>query len=58
MKDIQTILNKTIEKIIKLRIDDIIVKSNLNEKVSIKIKDINENISKEVKIKKRKKINS
>lgn len=55
MKDIQTILNKTIEKIIKLRIDDIIVKSNLNEKVSIKIKDINENISKEVKTKKPKK---
>lgn len=56
MKDIQTTLNKTIEKIIKLRIDDIIVKSNLNEKTSIKIKDINENISKEVKIQKTKKV--
>lgn len=56
MKDIQTTLNKTIEKIIKLRIDDIIVKSNLNEKTSIKIKNINENISKEIKIQKTKKV--
>lgn len=55
MKDIQTNLNKVVEKIIKLRIDDIIIKGNLNEKTSIKIKDINENIAKEVKIKKPKK---
>lgn len=55
MKDIRTDLNRAIEKFIKLRIDDIIIKGNLNEKTTIKIKDVNESIVKEAKIKKQKK---
>lgn len=55
MKDIQTDLSKIVEKIIKIRIDDIISKGNLNEKISNQIKDVNEIIAKEVKIKKYKK---
>lgn len=56
MKDIYKDLDKVIEKIIKIRIDDIIIKGNLNEKTSTEIKNINENIIKEIKIKKPKKI--
>jgi hypothetical protein len=48
-------LNKSIEKIIKLRIEDIVLKSNLDEKIGNQIIDINEGISKEIKIKKYKK---
>lgn len=44
-----------IEKIIKLRIDNIIEKSNLNTEIADKIKGINENIKNETKIKNRKK---
>jgi hypothetical protein len=48
-------LNKAIEKIIKLRIEDIVLKSNLDDKIGNQIIDINEDISKEIKIKKSKK---
>jgi hypothetical protein len=47
-------LNKAIEKIIKLRIEDIVLKSNLDDKIGNQIRDINEDISKEIKIKKTK----
>lgn len=53
--NIQKDLNKAIEKIIKLRIEDIILKSNLDDKIGNQIIDINEDISKEMKIIKSKK---
>jgi hypothetical protein len=46
MKDIHTELNKTIEKIFKIRLDEIIEKSNLNEDIINKIKDTNDTIAK------------
>lgn len=46
MKDVQTELNKTIEKILKIRLDEIIEKSNLNEDIINKIKDTNDTIAK------------
>jgi hypothetical protein len=46
MKDIHTELNKTIEKILKIRLDEIIEKSNLNEDIINKIKDTNDTIAK------------
>lgn len=55
MKDMQKDLIKIVEKIIKLRIEDIIKKGNLNEKTSNEIININKIISNEVKVKKTKK---
>src|SRR5882672_4117590 len=49
MKDIHTELNKTIEKLIKLRLDEIIEKVKLNEDINNKIKDTNDVIVKENK---------
>lgn len=45
-----------IEKLIKLRIDNIIEKSNLDIEIGDKIKDINKNIENETKIKSKNKI--
>lgn len=51
MKSIYNDLNKIIEKIIDLRIDDIIEKGNIDKKISEQIININKNITKDVKIK-------
>lgn len=53
--NIQKDLNKAIEKIIKLRIEDIVLKSNLDDKIGNQIRDVNEDISKEMKVEKSKK---
>lgn len=58
MKYIYNDLNKTIEKIIKLRIDDIIEKSDLSEKISNNIKNTNDIIVKDIKTVKEKKVKS
>ena len=58
MKDSYTSLNKVIENLIKLRLDEIIEKADLGEKTVNKIKDINDIIVKENKsIKNKKKKN-
>lgn len=49
MNNIYPELNKTIEKIINLRINEIIEKCNFNEETNNKIKDINDIISKDNK---------
>lgn len=56
MSNIYIELNKSIEKIISLRINEIIEKSNLNEKITNKIKDVNNIIVKDNKTIKNKKI--
>lgn len=56
MSNIYIELNKSIEKIISLRINEIIEKTNLNEKISNKIKDVNNIIVKDNKTIKNKKI--
>lgn len=53
---VQRELAKIIEKIIKLRIEDIIKKGELNVKTSDEIKNINKDIENETKIKKSKSI--
>lgn len=53
---VQRELAKIIEKIIKLRIEDIIKKGELNVKTSDEIKNINKDIENETKIKKTKSI--
>ena len=55
MKDIHKELNKTIEKIFKIRLDEIIEKSNLNEDIINKIKDTNDTIAKGSRLIKNKK---
>jgi hypothetical protein len=57
MKDNYTELNKTIEKLINLRLNEIIEKVDLNEKLINKIKDTNNIIADENKIIKKKKNN-
>lgn len=54
MKDNYTELNKTIEYLIKLRLNEIIEKTNLNEKTINEIKDMNDVIMKENKTNKNK----
>jgi hypothetical protein len=49
MKDIRSDLYNLTEKLIKLRIDDIIEKGNIDNDTSIKIKNINNEISKDIK---------
>jgi hypothetical protein len=54
MKDNYTELNRTIEKLIKLRLNEIIEKTKLNEKAINEIQDINDVIMKENKTNKNK----
>lgn len=56
MNNIYSELNKSIEKIINLRINEIIEKSNFDEKINNKIKDVNNIIAKDNKKIKNKKI--
>jgi phage-related tail protein len=54
MKSIHNDLNKIIEKIIDLRINNIIDKGNIDKKIGEQIINVNKNITKDVKIKDKK----